>query len=183
MRFVINSSAYEMVQAGFSITALSDARGDKIALTLADPDRYVECLDEGKRAPTADYFKFARTLGHRTILLHDNAGYFGSRRMQYGCAQRLIKPSTLKSIIRPMFEHGYFELWTTHTYKGDPEIALFAKGPYIGLADVTDKVHVRILCVADRTHGTDIFEPQPTKRRYEDIDDLFAHFDGRPEEQ
>lgn len=180
MRFVINSDAYELVQVGFSITAISDARGDKIALTLANPDRYEACLDGGKRAPKADDLKYARTLGHRTILLHDNAGYFGCRRMQYGCAQRLIKPSTLKSIVRPMFEAGYFELWTTHTYKGDPEIALFAKGPYIGLADVTDKIHVRILCVADRTH-MDGFDPQSTKRHYNDVDDIFAHFDGREE--
>ena len=39
MRFIINSDAYEMVKTGFSITALSDAKGDKIALTLANPDR------------------------------------------------------------------------------------------------------------------------------------------------
>lgn len=178
MRFIINSDAYEMVQTGFSITALSDAKGDKIALTLADPDRYLECLDGGKKAPKADFFKFARTLGHRTVLLHDNAGDLSIRRMQHGCAQRLVKTSTLKTIVRTMFEAGYFELWTTHTYRGDPELALFAKGPYIGLADVTDKVHVRILCVADRTN--DVFDPQPT-RNYEDIDDLFAHFEGRPE--
>lgn len=181
MRFVINSAAYDMVQAGFSITAISDARGDKIALTLANPDNYLDCLDGGKRAPKADDLKYARTLGHRTALWCDNAGDLSVRRMQYGCAQRLIKPSTLKSIVRPMFEHGYFKLWTSHTYKGDPEIALFAKGQYIGLADVTDKVHVRILCVADRTH-MDGFDPQPTKRNYNDVDDLFAHFDGRPED-
>lgn len=182
MRFVINSDAYEMVKVGFSITALTDARGDKIALTPADPDNYMNCLDEGKRAPSAEFFKYARTLGHRTALLCDNAGDLSIRRMQYGCAQRLVKTSTLKTIVRRMFEDGYFRLWTTHTYKGDPELALFAKGPYIGLADVTDKVHVRILCVADRTHGHDVFDPQPTKRHYNDVNDIFAHFDGQPEE-
>lgn len=178
MRFVINSAAYDMVQAGFSITALTDAKGDKIALTLADPDSYENCLDGGKRAPNANHFKYARMLGHRTALLCDNAGDLSVRRMQYGCAQYLVKTSTLKTIVRTMFEAGYFELWTTHTYHGDPELALFAKGPYIGLADVTDRIHVRILCVADRTHSPD-FDPQPTKRKYSDVDDLFAHFDGR----
>lgn len=180
MRFVINSEAYELVQAGFSITTISDGKGDKIALTISDPDSYESCLDGGKKAPDANYFKFARTLGHRTVLLRDNAGYFGCRRMQYGCAKWLIKPSVLKTIVRCMFEHRYFELWTNHTYHGDPELALFAKGPYIGLADVTDKVQVRILCVADRTNSPD-FDPQPTKRTYEDVNDIFAHFDGREE--
>lgn len=181
-RFIIEPKAYEMVKAGYSITAISGpisgAEGDKIALTIADPDGYIYRLDGNRKAPEASYFNYAQTLGHRTALLYDNASYYPIRHIQDGCAKRLVKVSTLKAIIKPMFEHGYFKLWDRHMFNGDPELALFAQGPYIGLADVSNRYWVRILCVADRTHWDD-FDPQPTKWEYSDVDDVFAHFDGR----